>query len=330
MRKLWIAWENHRRTKELARAFNANLQIYQSDAWRIIKYPVLVFKTLLLIIRYKPDVVYVQNPSVVLALEIVLIKKIFGYLTVVDLHNAAIVPEGYLSRKLYPFYRYIHKNSDVNIVTNAQIGKVVKGNGGKVAVLPDKIPVIPCGKTDYNISTPSFVYICTYAPDEPYIEVVEAARLLDPGIHLYITGDSRKCPAEISMNLPINVTLTGFLSDNEYFELLKSVSGVIVLTSRENCLLCGAYEAVSLEKPLILSNKQALVDYFGEDLLYCNNDRLSLSQAMNIMLDKLCHYNIVTTNVKANLSLCWYNYLNTYEGLFQELLRRKMNNHRED
>jgi hypothetical protein len=46
--------------------------------------------------------------------------------------------------------------------------------------------------------------------------------------------------------------------------MMRSVDATIVLSERENCLLCGAYETVASEKPMILSNKEALRNYFDK------------------------------------------------------------------
>ena len=51
------------------------------------------------------------------------------------------------------------------------------------------------------------VFVCSYAPDEPYLELIEAARLLGPAVTIYITDDHRRLPA--TLRVPPNVRLTG-------------------------------------------------------------------------------------------------------------------------
>jgi len=55
-----------------------------------------------------------------------------------------------------------------------------------------------------------------------------------------------------------NLTLTAFIDDNAYVTLLYSCDLIVDLTTREDCLVCGAYESVSAEKPLLLSDTTAL------------------------------------------------------------------------
>ena len=45
----------------------------------------------------------------------------------------------------------------------------------------------------------------------------------------------------------------------------------MVLTTREDCLNCGAYEAVSALKPGLLSDKKALRQYFDKGFVYTDN-----------------------------------------------------------
>jgi hypothetical protein len=49
------------------------------------------------------------------------------------------------------------------------------------------------------------------------------------------------------------------------------VNGVIDLSTRERCLLCGAYEAVAAGKPMILSRTRTLMDYFTRGAVFTDN-----------------------------------------------------------
>ncbi len=86
--------------------------------------------------------------------------------------------------------------------------------------------------------------------------------------------------------LPANVVLTGYISDDEYEEMLHSVDITIDLTSRENCLVCGAYESVAAEKPMILSNTEALRDYFSMGAVYTDHTSEPLKKAIEEIIKR--------------------------------------------
>lgn len=313
MNKIWIAWESHRRTKELASALGLQLFILESSLPRIFKYPVLLYKTVVIYLVHKPDVVFVQNPSIVLAVCSCFIKNIFNFRLVADLHNAAIIPESNIQKKIYFLYKYVHKKADINIVTNSGLKEKIICNvpNANVVILPDKLPAINqvFNKSDL-ITNAYFVLICTFGIDEPFIEVIEAARLLDKSIFVYITGNSKRCSVEVKDNLPENVVLTGFLSDADYLNILKFSEGIIDLTNREDCLLCGAYEATALERPLILTNKKALRAYFYKGTVFCENDKQSIKDAILDVLQNKLLYEQQMIDLKKEIVVEWPIYLN--------------------
>ena len=63
---------------------------------------------------------------------------------------------------------------------------------------------------------------------------------------------------------PANVSFTGFISYAEYLGLLQDSTGVMVLTTRDNTMQRGAYEALSLAVPIITSDFKVLRDCFAD------------------------------------------------------------------
>ena len=101
-----------------------------------------------------------------------------------------------------------------------------------------------------------------FEKDEPYLEIIQAARLIDASVCLYITGRYQR-PARIILDqAPSQCGLTGFFSDQDYINLLYSCDVVMDLTLMQDCLVCGAYEAVALGKLVILSDTEALKKLF--------------------------------------------------------------------
>ena len=157
-----------------------------------------------------------------------------------------------------------------NIVSNIGLQKYVCSAGIKAFVIADPIPNLEKEYQNIELSDKlNIVNICSFSDDEPYNEVIKAAEYLEKEASFYITGNFReKIKNEINYK---NITFTGYLERDDYLNLLASADLIIVLTLRENCLLCGAYEALFFEKPLILSRKNALIDYFGDAAIYCEN-----------------------------------------------------------
>ena len=95
-------------------------------------------------------------------------------------------------------------------------------------------------------------------------------------MRVYITGRSRVDPAQ----LPPNVVLTGYLSRADYQELLHTVDAVMVLTTAEENLVCGGYEAVAAGKPLIVSGTDALRGLYRQGAIFTTNDSAGLARSI--------------------------------------------------
>lgn len=286
---VWITWENQRRNRELSKSLGIPL-FELSEIENIFnpfrKYATGIIKTLKILLDERPRLVICQNPSLVLALFLVISKRFFNIRVFVDSHNAGIFPNEGKSTLLNILSRFIQRHTDLTIVTNNILKEHVENNGGKSFVLPDKIPDLPQIKTHPLKGKYNFLFICTFANDEPYNAVFEAARCVGPDIFIYVSGNFKK-KGVIPTNLPENLMLLGFIPENEYIGMIRSVDATIVLSERENCLLCGAYETVAVEKPMILSKKEALMKYFNKGVIYSENVSEDIVKAIYIVLGKM-------------------------------------------
>src|SRR5262245_3435680 len=191
-RAVWITWEHHRRTRELCASLSIELCELTSPRSRVLRYIVLLGRTTIYLVRRRPSLVVVQCPSVVLGLWVALLKPFLRFSLVADLHNEAVRPF-YVSSSLYEsVLRFIHSTADLCLVSNEHLCAVVEQAGGKVFVLPDKLPDLRTRAIVPAASTRSVVFVCTYAPDEPFREVIDAARGLDPTVSVFVTGNYRR------------------------------------------------------------------------------------------------------------------------------------------
>ena len=276
---VWISWERHRRTRELSRSLHAELVELTSRSRWLVRYPILLWRTVWRLARRRPSVLLVQCPSVLLGVWVSLLKHAFGYRLVADLHNEAVVPFNYSGRVYLAALRFIHRTADVSVVSNDALKRVVEQHGGRAFALPDRIPGLAVRPHALeNAARPAVVFVCTYAPDEPFLEVIDAARLIGPSIDLYVTGNPRRMKR--AMAVPSHVHLTGFLSESAYGQLLARADVIVDLTMMDDCLVCGAYEAVALAKPLVTSDTPALRQYFRNGTVYSAHDPVSLAAAI--------------------------------------------------
>jgi len=271
MQLLWLTWEDHRRSRSLARVLGAELHELTSTLGRprLIRYGLNVYDTVRILGRRRPDTVICQCPSFVLALLMVLLRPVFGYRFGLDAHNGALAIEPDSPGLLRWLAGWLQRRADFVIVHNDAVEAFVKDRGGTVVALPDPLPgIAEVAPADFPRPF-NLLFVCTFKPDEPYLAVLEAARLIDPGIGIYVTGDLR---GKIDPGTwPDHIVFCGRVPWERYDQLLRSVNGVIDLSTRERCLVCGAYEAVAAGKPMILSRTPTLMDYFARGAVFTDN-----------------------------------------------------------
>ena len=275
--KIWITWERQRRSLVLAEQFSAKYFVYDYLFSNFMfRYIVLSLITLRLLIKEKPKYVFCQNPSLILAFLLCLIKVIFGYVLIVDRHsNFRFGKQNKIVDIVFNLIsNYTIKKADLTIVTNNYLCNLVCQKGGRGAVLEDKLPDLTLGISTEMKGDVNVVLVSSFSRDEPLDEVINSFEGLE-GYHLYVTGNYKKHAKYLKLvnNLPNNITFTGYLSELEYQSLLKSSDIIIVLTTHEHTLTCGAYEGVALGKPLILSDTEAIRNYFRKGVVYTKSDR---------------------------------------------------------
>ena len=306
MKTIWIAWEKHRRTSEIAASLgDVGLFQLESNSCFLVRYFSLIARTILVLLRHRPKLVIVQSPSLLLSVLAIALGKVFGFRLIVDAHNGGVRPFHSKYKWTTPIFGFIHKYADATIVTNDVLARVIKKNGGTPFVLEDKIPKLNKGhkislKGDFNL-----VAICTFEDDEPYQEIIQCAKLLDKRTYIYLTGRYEKINKEIVAKAPSNVFFTGFLPEQDYVNLLNSCNAIIDLTLEPDCLVCGAYEAVATETPVILSNDPSLRNYFFKGAVYVENNAESLAEGIKALIEHEAEIKHSMHQLKGELQMSW-------------------------
>ncbi len=295
-KSIFITWERHQRTRSLCEKLDITLFEVLSSKSGLARYWETIQKTLSILKSNRPDVLFVQNPSIVLSMLAVCLKPWFNYRLIVDAHNEAVEPFIHNNIFVRAAAKFIIAHSEKTIVTNSILADKVHSNKGDAIVLPDFLPSI--APRDYLAIAESdaveITLICTYADDEPYDEVFKAVEALGNKAQLHVTG---KIPAKIDTNkIPENVKLLGFLSEHDYWETLFKSHIVIDLSTMNNCLVCGAYESLAIQKPLLLSKNEASLNLFGQYAIHVDNT----SESIKAGIEELIHsYDSLVTKISA-------------------------------
>lgn len=283
---LWITWENQRRNREISRRVGATL--FELDQVGRIKNPVVkyiygIWKTVIILYNYRPKIVFCQNPSIILSLFVCGMGRLFRFKAIVDAHNAGLFPLEGRSKPLLLLSKIVQNLAFLTLVSNEALKAHVDTNGGHAFVLPDPIPEFKVPQVLYKLNCSfNLLYICSFSEDEPFDQIIEAARLIDNSSHIYITGNYHKININFD-RISSNVSLLGYINEYDYVKMLYSIDATIVLTTRENCLLCGAYESVAAGKPMILSGTKALKHFFYKGAVYTEHRPQSIANTIKIL-----------------------------------------------
>lgn len=277
-RVLWLTWERQVRNRSLSRALGIPLYELLSGRGRLARYASCIARTLAVLVREKPSAVVCQNPSLVLTFLLLGLRHVLRFRVAIDAHYGGV--EAYTGGKFFQrVLDYCNRTADLVIVTNEAHGSRVRSLGGKVFVCPDPLPDLARFRGQEEEVSRKVFFICSFDMDEPYREVFRAAAdLLAEGFRVFVSGNYRK--AGIAPGEFPHVALLGFVAEPEYYRHLFSAQVVVDLTDHDNCLVCGAYEALEAGKPLVLSSKKALQEYFSGGAVFTANRSADIAAAI--------------------------------------------------
>lgn len=271
-----------------------------------------MLKTVIIVWRCRPDILFVQNPSMLLAVfATCFVKPILRIPIVVDRHSNFLLfdkKQPLLKRIVFNLLSNLSiYNADLTIVTNDFLANHIDISGGRPFVLPDKLPDLKSDSSNERMDGGgmSLLVISSFGKDEPFPEIWKAVELADlSNLKVFVTGDFRKLAVDLVREKPKNVELTGFIPDNEFDQLLMDVDAVMVLTTVEYVLLCGCYEAVSAEKPLITSSTMVLKDLFDE-AIFVEPDFESIAHGIKRCFSDLLSNKNKTIAMKRTIGAEW-------------------------
>ncbi len=237
-----------------------------------LRYLVQTFKTLLLLWRKRPGTILITNPPVFAAATVALHCAVFGGRFIMDSHSGALAKRWRLFEGLH---RLVARNAALVVITNETFQAVYRGWGAQTRIISDIVMNIPCGKPAPLGDGFHVMVICSFDPDEPIAEILAAAAEL-PEVSFMVTGNFGRLAPELIGSSTQNVTFTGFLPDDEYFALLHACHAVMVLVDTEDTMQQGAYEAVSVKKPMVLSDWRLLRESYPYGAVFVANEPASI------------------------------------------------------
>jgi hypothetical protein len=248
-----------------------------------LAYPLLAIATAWWLLRSRPAGIVVVVPPFVAAVVAWTGARFGRHRLAVDIHSGAMLDRRW--RWSVPILAAIARRSTVAIVTVDTLAARLRDRGvADVMVMPDPLPTVavsgsPAGTGDGAPGAvhPLVVAVLGWGDDEPIEELVAAAA--GRPWRLELTGRPRR-----RIPLPENVRSTGFLAGPAYGDRLVSADLVVVLTTREDTLLSGAWETIALGRPLVVSSTAALVSAFGPDVAAAGDDPESIRAAIEAAL----------------------------------------------
>ncbi len=236
----------------------------KKSAWRIL-------------LARRPRIVLVQNPPIFCALLAWLYARLYGGHLVIDSHTGAFVGRRW-SWSL-PLHRLLSRRALLTVVHNRDQGAVVAGWGCPFMVIgftPGDYPAMPRPALQgrFNVAV-----ISSFRGDEPTAVQFEAAGRL-PDVSFYFTGDPTRLDRQVLQAKPDNCYLLGYLPYDRFVGLLQAADAVMTLTTRDETLLMGGFETVSIGKPLITSDWPVLHDYFSLGAVHVPNTAPGICQGV--------------------------------------------------
>jgi glycosyltransferase involved in cell wall biosynthesis len=224
-----------------------------------LRYVAQTAQTLVHLVRIRPRDVLFTNPPFVAGLVLVLPARMLGFRVWADSHSGVFNDPRWT--RFAKANEWVMRRCAGVIVTNEPLAQLVSKSGCRPLIL--NYPAIDFRDREPT-DDPALVATLGFNFDEPVDELLEAARRA-PHVRLVVTGPA---PPSLMTKAPPNCTITGWLRRRDYERALAEARGVVCLTSREDTMQTGAYEALQYALPMMLSGTKALRSFFRRGAIF--------------------------------------------------------------
>lgn len=282
----WITWERQQRNISMARIFGADYYEFSNPRFgyfsRLLVNSFATFR----VFRKHYQVIFVQNPSIALVAVSIFINLFFKKKIVIDAHNAGVIPREGRIRCLVKLNNFLLRRSHLVIVSNPSLQARLSALEIPAMAMPDPIPNLDeFVEAEDNVSSSDVFIICSWSDDEP-IELYFSLASALPNVTFAISGKVKEKYGYLLKEKADNLDVKGFLPEDQYFQELQKSKIVIDLTTRNDCLVCGAYEAISSGIPIILSDTLVNREVFRRGVVFAKCDLASLKDALLFSLNE--------------------------------------------
>lgn len=277
----------------------ARLGSRPSTVW--LKYLGQALETWRILVRERPDAVFVMSPPVVAGMIVYPYCALRRIPFVVDAHTGAFLDKRW--RHFQRLQQWLCRKATTTIVTNTHLANHLASHGADATILPD-VPVrYPSAGSPFEKAGFTIAVVCSFDYDEPVDVIVETARAL-PDVRFLVTGDPR-IVNRLGLRVPPNLCLTGFLDDAAYGQLLREADVVMALTTGKHKMLRAAYEAIYEGTPIIISESPMLREEFDKGAIVVENSPGDIASAVREMQGNLEEYRKQAKELRAFKQQRW-------------------------
>jgi glycosyltransferase involved in cell wall biosynthesis len=275
------------RADELAEVLHAErvsiTLLYGPRYFAPIRYLGLFLKTLIILARTRPRVVYAQNPPVFCPFTCLLYCRLSGARLVIDHHSVWSVKTlgggSPLSKGIGFLERVVSRAADANTAPHSLWARMLTKMGARrVLVYHDYVPK-NMRRPDPSLreemaETPVLAIASHGGHPLERLEVESAAvgKARSAGASLVISGPREKlAPRFASITLPANVRYAGFLERETYETLKASADLAVNITDEPYTLSHVLFEFAACSLPTVSSREEVVEELFGDSLVYADS-----------------------------------------------------------
>ncbi len=248
-----------------------------------IRYLALFFRTMLLLARRRPDVVYAQNPPVFCPLTCLLYCRLTGAKLVIDHHSIWSVKtlggRSPLSLGIGFLEGVVSRAADANTTPHGFWARMLSKMGARsVLVYHDYVPKNdrwPDEALRRKMAEGAVLVISSHGGhplERLEVEAAAVARVREEGVSLVISGPREKLEGRLSrLALPPNVKYAGFLEREVYETLKASADFALNITDEPYTLSHVLFEFAASSLPVVSSRQEVVEELFGDSLLYADS-----------------------------------------------------------
>lgn len=236
-------------------------------------------RTVVVLLRRKPRGLLVMVPPLPLVMLSWFCARILRVPIVLDLHSAVFEDRKW-AWALRPTV-WFARRCDLTMVSNVAYQERLRISGVATTIVHS---IFSATEDERRLAVSTYVedgaYVlvpASWHADEPMAEILRAAAEL-PGVEFRITG---RVPDDwLRREVPPNVVLTGYVSNDEYRALVARATVVMSLTRHDNTMQQGGYQALTWQRPLVTSDFSALRTFFGGAAAYARPDAEGIVKAV--------------------------------------------------